>query len=109
MKIKKGLTCVDCELHHWDFDSEGNKYPISYVLHCKFHKTDVFAVIHTSELQSISEFVKFEYVNTNSDLLASFEDVFLVNDLKDVIRSICRKCWNSELDSIVYDYLGFKT
>lgn len=107
--MKNKLACIGCEVNHWDFDSEGNRYPIDYILHYKFNRSDVFAVVTVSELQNVSDSVKFEYIKTDDELLSNFKNLFLTNNFKDSIRKRCKKSWDSELDSINYDYLGFKT
>ena len=45
MKFKDNLYCVNCELIHWDYDKDGQKFPISYELTFKFYGTDVIAYI----------------------------------------------------------------
>ena len=108
MKFKDNLTCVHCELNNWDYDSEGCKYPIAYELAFKFYGTDVTAYIKAEELQNDAEGA-FVSVETNGELLSSFEEVFEDNDFfKNKVRKVCENCWEDELDSNDYDYQGLK-
>lgn len=108
MKFKDNLTCVHCELNNWDYDNNGSRFPIAYELTFKFYGTDVTAYINAEELQNDAEGT-FASVETNGELLSSFEEVFEEHDyFKDKVRKVCRDCWEDELDSTNYDYQGIK-
>ena len=108
MKFKDNLNCIHCELNNWDYDKDGLKYPIAYELTFKFYGTTITAYITTSELQEDAEGT-FASVETDGDLLASFEEVFELNDnFIDKLRKVCQECWENDLDSNDYDYQGLK-
>ena len=108
MKFKENLTCVHCELNNWDYDSNGGRFPIAYELTFKFYGTDVTAYINAEELQNDAEGT-FASVETNGELLSSFDEVFEEHDyFKDKVRKVCKDCWENELDSTNYDYQGIK-
>jgi hypothetical protein len=106
MKFKNNLNCIHCELNNWDYDKDGLKYPIAYELTFKFYGTIITAYITTNKLQEDGTFASVE---TDGDLLASFEEVFELNDnFIDKLRKVCQECWENELDSNDYDYQGLK-
>ena len=108
MKFKDNLNCVHCELNNWDYDKDGLMYPVAYELTFKFYGTDVTAYIEAKELQNDAEGT-FTSVETNGELLTSFEEVFENHDyFKDKVREICKKCWENSLNSNDYDYQGLK-
>lgn len=106
MKFKDNLNCVQCELNNWDYDKDGLMFPIAYELTFKFHETDVTAYVTTKELQNDSPYVEFSRVETDGDLLESFESVFENNEFKGKVRTICKNCWEDNLNSGDYDYKG---
>jgi hypothetical protein len=106
MKFKDNLNCIHCELNNWDYDDDCLKYPIAYELTFKFYGTTITAYISAEELQEDGTFAKIE---TDGELLASFEEVFEDHDyFKDKVRKVCKDCWENELDSNDYDYQGLK-
>ena len=108
MKFKENLTCVHCELNNWDYDSNGDRFPIAYELTFKFYGTDVTTYINAEELQNDAEGT-FASVETNGELLSSFDEVFEEHDyFRDKVRKVCKDCWENELDSTNYDYQGIK-
>lgn len=106
MKFIDNLYCVYCELIHWDYDENGRKFPISYELTFRFYDTDVIAYITTEELQNGGLYVHFAIIETNGELLESFEEVFENNEFRDKVCKVCENCWNDCLDSNNYDYKG---
>ena len=106
MKFKDNLYCVHCELNYWDYDEDGQKFPISYELTFKFYGTDVTAYITTEELQNEEPYVHFADIETYGELLESFEQVFKNNEFRDKICKVCEDCWNDWLDSTDYNYKG---
>ena len=106
MKFKDNLYCVHCELIHWDYDKDGQKFPISYELTFKFYGTDVTACITTEELQNGEHYVRFAIVETDGELLESFEEVFEDNEFRDKVCKVCENCWNNSLDSNTYNFKG---
>ena len=106
MKFKDNLYCVHCELNYWDYDEDGQKFPISYELTFKFYGTDVTAYITTEELQNEEPYVHFADIETYGELLESFEQVFENNEFRDKICKVCEDCWNDWLDSTDYNYKG---
>ena len=106
MKFKDNLYCVHCELNYWDYDEDGQKFPISYELTFKFYGTDVTAYITTEELQNEEPYVHFAVIETYGELLESFEQVFENNEFRDKICKVCEDCWNDWLDSTDYNYKG---
>ena len=106
MKFKDNLDCVYCELNNWDYDEDGQKFPISYELTFKFYGTDVTAYITTEELQNKEPYVEFAAIETDGELLESFEQVFENNEFKDKVCKVCEDCWNDWLDSDNYNYKG---
>ena len=106
MKFKDNLYCTNCELIHWNYDKDGQKFPISYKLTFKFYDTDVTAYITTKELQSKGPYVEFVVIETNGELLESFEEVFENNEFRDKVCKVCEDCWNDWLDSTDYNYKG---
>ena len=108
MKFKNNLNCVHCELNEWDYDKNGLMYPVAYELTFKFYGTDVTAYIEASELQNDAEGA-FASVETDGELLTSFEEVFEDHDyFKDKVREVCKECWEDNLNSNDYDYQGLK-
>ena len=108
MKFKDNLECTYCELNNWDYDRDGFKYPIAYKLVFKFYGTTITAYITAEELQEDAEGT-FASVKTDGDLLASFEEVFELNDyFIDKLRKVCQECWENDLDSTEYNYQGLK-
>jgi len=108
MKFKDNLNCVHCELNNWDYDKDGLMYPIAYELAFKFYGTDVTACITAEELQNDAEGA-FASVETDGELLTSFEEVFEDNDyFRDKVREVCKECWDDNLNSNDYDYQGLK-
>ena len=106
MKFKDNLDCVYCELNYWDYDEDGQKFPISYELTFKFYGTDVTAYITTEELQNEEPYVEFAAIETDGELLESFEQVFKNNEFRDKVCKVCEDCWNDWLDSDNYNYKG---
>ena len=106
MKFIDNLYCVYCELIHWDYDENGRKFPISYELTFRFYDTDVTACITIEELQNGGHYVRFAIVETDGELLESFEKVFENNEFRDKVCKICENCWNNSLDSNNYNYKG---
>ena len=106
MKFKDNLYYVNCELIHWDYDKDGQKFPISYELTFKFYGTDVIAYITNEELQNGGPYVEFVSIETNEELLDSFEQVFENNEFRDKVCKVCENCWNDYLDSTNYNYKG---
>ena len=106
MKFKDNLYCVHCELIHWDYDENDRKFPISYELTFKFYGTDVTAYITSEELQNERPYVEFVSIETNGELLESFEKVFENNEFRDKVCKVCEDCWNDCLDSNDYNYKG---
>ena len=106
MKFKDNLYCVNCELIHWNYDKDGQKFPISYELTFKFYGTDVIAYITIEELQNGGPYVEFVSIETNEELLDSFEQVFENNEFRDRVCKVCENCWNDYLDSTNYNYKG---
>ena len=106
MKFKDNLYCVNCELIHWNYDKDGQKFPISYELTFKFYGTDVIAYITNEELQNGGPYVEFVSIETNEELLDSFEQVFENNEFRDRVCKVCENCWNDYLDSTNYNYKG---
>jgi predicted Ser/Thr protein kinase len=108
MKFKDNLDCIRYELIHWDYDQDGLRLPISYGLTFKFYGTEVTAYINADELQDDAEGT-FAQVETDGELLASFEEVFENNNyFRDKVRKVCQECWEEELDSNDYNYQGLK-
>ena len=105
-KFKDNLYCVYCELIHWDYDENDRKFPISYELTFRFYDTDVIAYITTEELQNGGPYVHFAIIETNEELLESFEKVFENYEFRDKVCKVCENCWNDCLDSNNYDYKG---
>jgi hypothetical protein len=108
MKFKDNLNCVQCELNNWDYDKDGLMFPIAYELAFKFYGTDVTAYVTTRELQKESAYVEFSRVETDGDLLSSFEELFEDNEFKSKVENICKDCWEDNLNSGDYDYKGVK-
>ena len=106
MKFKDNLYCVHCELNDWNYDEYGLKFPISYELTFKFYGTDVIAYITTEELQNEEPYVEFAVIETDGELLESFEQVFENNEFRDKVCKVCEDCWNNWLDSDNYNYKG---
>lgn len=106
MKFKDNLYCVHCELNDWNYDEYGLKFPISYELIFKFYGTDVTAYITTEELQNEEPYVEFTVIETNEELLESFEEAFEENEFRDKVCKVCEDCWNDWLDSTDYNYKG---
>jgi hypothetical protein len=103
MKFKDNLECIHCELNMWDYDDYGGQYPLAYQLTFKFYGTIVTAWINVSELQTGG----FASVETDGELLASFDEVFENhNYFIDKIRKVCKECWENVLDNIHYDFEG---
>ena len=108
MKFKDNLNCVHCELNNWDYDKDGLMYPIAYELTFKFYGTDVTAYITAEELQNDAEGA-FASIETDGELLTSFEEVFEDHDyFRDKVREVCKECWEDNLNSNDYDYQGLK-
>lgn len=106
MKFKDNLHCVHCELVNWNYDKDDKKFPILYELTFKFYGTDVTACITTKELQNGGPYVRFAIVETDGELLESFEEVFEDNKFRDKVCKVCENCWNNNLDSNDYNYKG---
>ena len=106
MKFKNNLNCIYCELIHWDYDKDDQKFPISYGLTFEFYGTDVTAYVTTEELQNGGPYVKFVTIETDGELLDSFEQVFENNEFRDKVCKVCEDCWNDYLDSNSYNYKG---
>lgn len=106
MKFKDNLNCVHCELNNWNYDKDGQKFPISYELTFKFYGTDVTAYITDYELQNGGPYVEFASIETDGELLDSFERVFENNEFRDKVCKVCEDCWNDCLDSNGYNYKG---
>ena len=106
MKFKDNLYCVNCELIHWNYDKDGQKFPISYELTFKFYGADVIAYITIEELQNGGPYVKFVSIETYGETLDNFEQVFENNEFRDKICKVCEDCWNDCLDSNDYNYKG---
>ena len=106
MKFKDNLYCINCELIHWGYDENGRKFPISYELTFTFYGTDVTACITTEELQNGEHYVRFAIVETDGELLESFEEVFEDNKFRDKVCKVCENCWNNSLDSNTYNFKG---
>ena len=106
MKFIDNLNCINCELIHWDYDENGQKFPISYELTFTFYDTDVTACITTEELQNGGPYVHFAIIDTDEELLESFEKVFENNEFRDKVCKVCEDCWNDWLDSTDYNYKG---
>ena len=106
MKFKDNLYCINCELIHWAYDENGRKFPISYELTFTFYGTDVTACITTEELQNGEHYVRFAIVETDGELLESFEEVFEDNEFRDKVCKVCEDCWNNSLDSNTYNFKG---
>ena len=106
MKFKNNLNCVHCELNNWDYDKDGQRFPISYELAFKFYGTDVTAYITSDELQNGGPYVEFAFIETDGELLDSFERVFENNEFQDKVCKVCEDCWNDCLDSNGYNYKG---
>ena len=108
MKFKENLECTFCELYSWDYDENGYRYPTIYELVFEFYGTKITAWINATELQDNSEGA-FSQIETNGELLTSFEEVFDDYDnFKDKVREVCKKCWEEELDTNDYNYQGLK-
>ena len=106
MKFIDNLNCINCELIHWNYDKDDHKFPISYELTFKFYGTDVTAYITSEELQNKGSYIKFASIETNEELLDSFEQVFENNEFRDKVCKVCENCWNDCLDSNNYNYKG---
>ena len=106
MKFIDNLNCINCELIHWDYDENGKQFPISYGLTFTFYGTDVTAYIITEELQNGGPYVHFAIIDTDEELLKSFEKVFENNEFRDKVCKVCENCWNNNLDSNDYNYKG---
>lgn len=106
MKFKDNLHCVHCELNNWNYDENDQKFPISYELTFKFYGTDVTACITAEELQNGEHYVRFAIVETDGELLESFEEVFEDNEFRDKVCKVCENCWNNSLDSNTYNFKG---
>ena len=106
MKFKDNLYCIHCELIHWDYDKNGQEFPISYELTFTFYGTYVTACITTEELQNEGHYIHFAIVETDGELLESFEEVFEDNEFRDKVCKVCENCWNNCLDSNYYNYKG---
>ena len=106
MKFKDNLYCINCELIHWDYDENGKQFPISYGLTFTFYGTDVTAYITTKELQSKEPYVEFAVIETDRELLESFEQVFENNEFLYKVCKVCEDCWNNCLDNTDYNYKG---
>ena len=109
MKFIDNLYCVYCELIHWDYDENDRKFPISYELTFRFYDTDVIAYITTEELQNGGPYVHFAIIETNGELLESFEEVFEDNEFRDKVCKVCENCWNNSLDSNTYNFKVFSS
>ena len=106
MKFKDNLYCVNCELIHWNYDKDGQKFPISYELTFKFYGIDVISYITIEELQNERSYVKFTSIETCGEILDNFEQVFENNEFQDKVCKVCENCWNDCLDSTDYNYKG---
>lgn len=108
MKFKDNLNCVYCGLNNWGYDKNDQKFPVSYELAFKFYGTDIIAYVTADELRCDSKYVEFASIETNGDLLASFEQLFENNEFKDKVETVCKKCWDNSLNSNGYDYKGIQ-
>ena len=106
MKFKDNLNCINCELIYWNYDKDGQKFPISYELTFKFYDADVIAYITIEELQNGGPYVKFASIETYGETLDNFEQVFENNEFRDKVCKVCEDCWNDCLDSNDYNYKG---
>ena len=106
MKFKDNLDCVYCELNYWDYDEDGQKFPISYELTFKFYGIDGITYVTTKELQNGGSYVHFDIIDITGDLFDSFEKIFENYEFRDKVCKVCENCWNNNLDSNDYKYKG---
>ena len=106
VELKENLYCTHVELNNWDYDEENQKRPITYELSFRYYGVEVSAYLTTESLKD--KRVDFSMVECASDLLASFEDIFISsNFLDDKIFELCKKHWDEvEGKDSEYNYDG---
>lgn len=106
VELKENLYCTHVELNNWDYDEEDQKRPITYELSFRYYGVEVSAYLTTESLKD--KRVDFSMVECASDLLASFEDIFISsNFLDDKIFELCKKHWDEvEGKDSEYNYDG---
>lgn len=102
VELKENLYCTHVELNNWDYDEEDQKRPITYELSFRYYGVEVSAYLTTESLKD--KRLDFSMVECASDLLASFEDIFISsNFLDDKIFELCKKHWD-EVDGKDSEY-----
>lgn len=106
VELKENLYCTHVELNNWDYDEEDQKRPITYELSFRYYGVEVSAHLTTESLKD--KRLDFSMVECASDLLASFEDIFISsNFLDDKIFELCKKHWDEvEGKDSEYNYDG---
>ncbi len=106
VELKENLYCTHVELNNWDYDEEDQKRPITYELSFRYYGVEVSAYLTTESLKD--KRLDFSMVECASDLLASFEDIFISsNFLDDKIFELCKKHWDEvEGKDSEYNYDG---
>ena len=93
VELKENLYCTHVELNNWDYDEEDQMRPITYELSFRYYGVEVSAYLTTESLKD--KRLDFSMVECASDLLASFEDIFISsNFLDDKIFELCKKHWD---------------
>ena len=106
VELKENLYCTHVELNNWDYDEEDQKRPITYERSFRYYGVEVSAYLTTESLKD--KRLDFSMVECASDLLASFEDIFISsNFLDDKIFELCKKHWDEvEGKDSEYNYDG---
>ena len=106
VELKENLYCTHVELNNWDYDEEDQMRPITYELSFRYYGVEVSAYLTTESLKD--KRLDFSMVECASDLLASFEDIFISsNFLDDKIFELCKKHWDEvEGKDSEYNYDG---
>lgn len=106
VELKENLYCTHVELNNWDYDEEDQKRPITYELSFRYYGVEVSAYLTTESLKD--KRLDFSMEECASDLLASFEDIFISsNFLDDKIFELCKKHWDEvEGKDSEYNYDG---
>lgn len=106
VELKENLYCTHVELNNWDYDEEDQMRPITYELSFRYYGVEVSAYLTTESLKD--KRLDFSMVECASDLLASFEDIFISsNFLDDKIFELCKKHWDEvEGKESEYEYDG---
>lgn len=99
------------ELNNWGHDGESNEFPTSYLLEVKFHDDRFVAAFTTKDLKATQngETLNSFYIESESDLLESFESKLEDEDVTKDILAYCEKIWKDYYgNNGVYNYLGEK-